>query len=164
MCNLSHPPSLSLSLSHTHTLTHCVLATCSKHKKLSAALICADESKSQRHTELLLSSIQPCLEQTEQRLTAKIARAAAERVVRLSGDGLSVGYEVYQEDARFIKELLKGEAVANRSPGAVRMGRLEVDAQEALATPRQQPRAAGASAANGEGPLRERPTRPWADG
>jgi len=94
----------------------------------------------------------------------RLTRAWVEEQLRLSGDGLSVGYEVYQEDARFIKELLKGEAVANRSPGAVRMGRLEVDAQEALATPRQQPRAAGASAANGEGPLRERPTRPWADG
>jgi hypothetical protein len=50
-----------------------------KHKKLSEALISVADVKNQRHADQLLSSIKPQLEQTEQRLAAKIAQATTER-------------------------------------------------------------------------------------
>ena len=91
----------------------------------------------------------------------RLAKTWVEEQLRLSDDGASVGYDVYQEDAQFIKKLLEGETAVNGSPCTVRTGRLEMDVHEALATPR---RFAGASAANGRGSSKERPTRPWADG
>ena len=55
------------------------------------------------------------------------ARQWLQDELRRSGDGRHVGYNVYAEDARFLKELLKDESV---------MVGVTVEAGEALATPR----------------------------
>jgi hypothetical protein len=67
------------------------------------------------------------------------AKAWVEEQLKRSKDGRSVGYEVYLEDARFLKELLKGQAVLNASAAARAGGaglQQQTDAQEVLATPR----------------------------
>lgn len=107
-----------------------------------------------------------------------------EEELRSSDDGLSVG-PIYKEDAQFIKDLLKGQIVTNRSKEAIHAGRQQMDAQEALATPRPHARtvdrvfpihAEERTAASPETQLSspnretlsprvvERPARPWADG
>eukprot|EP01043_Picozoa_sp_COSAG02_P026660 COSAG02_NODE_1542_length_12011_cov_103.068754_7_plen_154_part_00 len=117
--------------------------------------------------------------------TLRLAKMWVEEQLSRSGDGLSVGYEVYKEDARFIKELLKGQTVTNSSIEAIHAGRQQTDAQEALATPRPQAQNIGVVPTYAEerfagsclerqvsSPKRrtvlprvaERPTRPWVDG
>ena len=124
-----------------------------------------------------------CLGQTQE--TLRLAKTWVEEQLSRSCDGLSVGYEVYKEDARFIKELLKDQTVTNGSIEAIHAGRQQTDAQEALATPRPRARTIGAFPTRAEGrstgsslerqvssPNRrtvsprvaERPTRPWVDG
>ena len=114
--------------------------------------------------------------------TLRLAKKWAEEQLQCSGDGLSVGHDVYKEDARFIRLLLKGQTLTNKSAEAVRLGRLQTDAQEALATPRSHAQAVGAAAKDSAFSSRmasrieremspnrlgtvppERPARQWAD-